>query len=292
MSQVLNHATAVVLLLCACSALVSAQSSVHYDFEDGRMHGDPTSMQVPPKVIGGVLRITGSAGDKDSIPGGFPPPWNRMNRSTVAMTSHFRSMPTVTDANDAQVYQADMRVHLPKAQGVNIFELFQNAPGGGGYNPDYGPNNLVRFKVGSVGRANGQLYFESRFDDGKHDDIDLYPLGPMGSGWRRLMIKAVWSHNPSEGRIEAYVDGRLRVTIKNRDSFHSPKATQLPMVKFGPYGIDGVGTVDVDNIRIGGADGGEGGPIQPPSAGPPSAPPPPPMVKPLPPPRNFRVVLH
>ena len=276
-----------VLLCCLMSVHASAQSSVNYTFDDGQVHGDPTSMKVPPKVINGALRITGSASDKDNIPGGLPSPWNRMNRSTVTMTNHFRSMPQVTEANDEQVYQADVRVRLPRAQGVNVFELFQNAPGGGGYNPAHGPNNLVRFQVGSVGRADGNLWFESRFDQGRSDDIDRYDLGPMGDGWRRLMIKAVFSHQPSEGRIEAYVDGRLRVTIKNRDSFQSPKATQLPMVKFGPYGVDGVGTVDVDNIRIGSGDVGAGGPVPPPS----ESAPPPPVVEPLPPPRNFRVVL-
>ena len=103
-------------------------------------------------------------------------------------------MPKVTDANDEQVYQADMRLNLPRAQGVNVFELFQNAPGGGGYNPDHGPNNLLRFRVGTVGRANGRLYVESRFDEGKVDDINLYDLGPISpNSWHRYKIKAVYS---------------------------------------------------------------------------------------------------
>ena len=90
------------------------------------------------------------------------------------------------------------------------------------------------------------------------------------------MIEAVFSHDPSEGRFEVYVDGRLRVTIKGRDTFTSATATQLPMVKFGPYGVDGVGTVDVDNIVIG-PDG--------------SMSPLPPVVN-LPAPSNLRLVLQ
>ena len=86
-----------------------------------------------------------------------------MNRSTVTVTSHYTKMPTVTDANREQVYQADMRFNLPRAQGVNIFELFQNAPGGGGYNPYDGPKNLLRFQYGKVGNPDGHMYVESRF---------------------------------------------------------------------------------------------------------------------------------
>ena len=251
-----------VMSLCLGLSVTSVfgQSAVWYDWEDGKMHGSRTSMRVPPKILEApptkFLRITGSATDKDSIPSGLPSPWNRMNRSLVTMTYNYRNMPKVTAANQRQTYSARIRYVLPKAQSVNIFELFQNAPGGGGYNPTHGPKNLVRFQVGSVGKANGRLYFESRFDMGTRDEIKRYDLGYVPPNtWNNYMIRAVYSHDPRIGRFEGYLNGKRVVTIAGRSTFSSPRASQLPMVKFGAYGIDGVGTIDVDNVLIDGSAG-------------------------------------
>ena len=53
-------------------AAVHGQTTVHYDFEDGRMRGTAVPMKVPPKMLteGGntFMRITGSRGDCQASP--------------------------------------------------------------------------------------------------------------------------------------------------------------------------------------------------------------------------------
>ncbi len=112
-------------------ASVHGQTTVNYNFEDGVMRGDPTQMQVPPKILSEngneFMRITGSTGDCENLPSDLCPP---RNRSTVRFTSSFSSMPLISDANMRQTYSAKIRFHDDTGTDGIVFELYQSAPTG------------------------------------------------------------------------------------------------------------------------------------------------------------------
>jgi len=223
---------------------VQAQTNVNYDFEDGLLRGDPTKMQVPPKIVSEngneFMRITGSAADKEAVPKKHP---NR-NRSTVRFTSPYSSMPIISEANRRQTYSAAMRFHDNTGTDGVVFELFQGAPGGEkGYGNRNGTGPVVIFW-----RSDGHVFFRANYaNETKWDAVDLGSI-PAGS-WHTYTVKAVWSHDPSEGRIEVYLDGKLRKTIAGRDSMLGPQSNSLPMLKLGLYGDHAVGVIDVDNVQ-------------------------------------------
>jgi hypothetical protein len=235
-------------LLCAMwlvpLAAVQAQTTVNYTFEDGVLRGKPTSMRVPPKILtengNDFMRITGSAGDKDAIPASHP---NR-NRSTVWFTSHFTSMPLLSAANQRQTYSAKIRFNDNSGSDGSVFELFQDGPQTGGYGTRDGQGPVVRFF-----RKNGRVSGVANYaNETKWDKFDLGVI-PAGT-WHTYTVKAVWSHNRSEGRIEIYLDGTLKKRITGRDVNLGPTSNRLPALKLGLYGDYAVGRIDVDNVQV------------------------------------------
>ncbi len=71
-------------------------------------------------------------------------------------------------------------------------------------------------------------------------------------------MKAVWSHNPSEGRIEIYFDGTLKKKITGRDVNLGSTSNRIPEMKMGLYGDYAVGKIDVDNVKAGPSSGTSG----------------------------------
>jgi len=247
-------------------------------FEDGSCHcNGATSMAVPPKILseGGnhFLRITGSAGDDDGLPQGMV---DEKNRSTVNFTKPSYSMPFLTAANAAQSYQAKMRFWDNSGTDGSVFELFQDGPEKGGYGTKDGQGPVVRFF-----RSNGRVWGVANYaNETKWDKFDLGTI-PAGS-WHTYGVHAVWSHVPSQGRIEILLDGVVRKRITGRDSNLGPTANRLPALKLGLYGAHATGKIDVDDVQF---EAGSGGLDDPPLSLPPVLPP----VVQLPPPRNFRV---
>jgi Polysaccharide lyase len=225
---------------------VHAQTTVNYTFEDGVVRGDPTSMKVPPKIVtengNKYMRITGSAGDHDSIPAKYPD----KNRSTVTMTSGYSSMPVLSDANRRQTYSADIRFHDDTGSDGYVFELFQAQEGGpdGGYGTHDGQGPAARFIV-----KKGRVFFETRYQN--ETKVDQYDLGVSATSWHTYTLKAVWSHSASVGRFDVYVDGKLKKTITGRDVNVGPQSNRLPMMKLGLYGDYATGVIDVDNVKAG-----------------------------------------
>jgi hypothetical protein len=222
------------------------QTTVNYTFEDGLMRGDPTAMKVPPKILtengNEFMRITGSSSDKESIPSTYP---NR-NRSTVQFLSSYSSMPLLSDSNERQTYSAKMRFKENTGTDGVVFELYQNAPTG---STTYGTKD-GKGPVFVCWRTNGHVYCRANYaNETKWDTVDLGYI-PAGS-WHTYMVKAVWSHNPSEGRIEIYLDGVLKKRITGRDVNLGPASDRLPTMKLGLYGDYAVGVVDVDNVKAG-----------------------------------------
>jgi hypothetical protein len=240
-----------------------------YNFEDGQLRGDPTSMRVAPRIIqegsNHFMRITGSRGDCESLPDALCPP---RNRSTVKMTQHWHDMPGVTPANRTQSYRVKMRPNV--AHGV-IFELFQGGDGGeGGYGNRNGTGPVVIFV------RNGHNIW-GRANYANETQATEWNCGSVPSGsWITLGIDAVWSHDPGVGRIEAFCGGRSVRTITGRSVMLGEGSNRLPMLKVGMYGDNATGQVDVDDIQVGAGAGG-GGPVDPP------------VVIRLQPPTNFRV---
>jgi Polysaccharide lyase len=77
-------------------------------------------------------------------------------------------------------------------------------------------------------------------------------LGYIPAGtWHTFMVKAVWSHDPSKGRIEFYLDGALKLKVTGRDANLGPTSNRIPSFKLGMYGDYAVGRIDVDNVRAG-----------------------------------------
>jgi hypothetical protein len=203
---------------------------------------------VPPKIItengNKFMRITGSPGDCSSIPSSKCPP---KNRSTVTFTSSYSSMPVLSDSNRRQTYSASIRFRDDTGSDGCVFELFQAQEGGpdGGYGTRDGQGPVVRFF-----RTNGRVTVHFNYaNETKRDTVDL---GAIKSGtFHTYTVKAVWSHNPSVGRFELYLDGNLKRTITGRDTNLGPKSNRLPEMKLGLYGDYAVGVIDVDNVKAG-----------------------------------------
>ena len=85
-------------------------------------------------------------------------------------------------------------------------------------------------------------------------------MGVIAIGaWHTYTVKAVWSHDPSQGRLEFYVDGKLKGKVTGRDVNLGPKSNRLPEMKLGLYGDYAVGVIDVDNVKANPSSGGNGG---------------------------------
>jgi hypothetical protein len=226
-------------------ASAQAQTTVNYNFEDGVVRGTPTQMQVPPKILtengNKFMRITGSAGDKQAIPDKYP---NR-NRSQVKFTSHYPNMPLITSANMRQTYSFDMRFKDDAGNDGMVFELFQD----GTIPETYGARNGTG-PVVSMWRKDGRVWGRAWYANStKFTNFDL---GPVRSGqWHTYKVVAVWSHTPSQGRIEFFFDGVRKLLVTGRDSNLGPDSNRLPMLTLGLYGDYAVGAIDVDNVKAG-----------------------------------------
>jgi hypothetical protein len=223
---------------------------VSLNFEDGVRRGDPTQMQVPPKILSEngneFMRITGSAGDKESIPSSYP---NR-NRSTVQFTSAAQNMPLLSDSNERQTYSAKIRFHDNTGTDGVVFELYQSAPTG---STTYGTKD-GKGPVVICWRKDGHVWCRANYaNETKADTVDLGFI-PAGT-WHTYKVNAVWSHNPSEGRIEIYLDGTLKKKVTGRDANLGPDSNRLPTMKLGLYGDYAVGKIDVDNVKAGPSSG-------------------------------------
>ena len=259
------------VLLTLLSASVLAESAMlSLDFEDGQMpSGHQTQMAVPPKLVtegdNTFLRITGSPSDKESIPAGHPD----RNRSTVEFTPSAQNMPLLSDSNERQTYRAKIRFKDNTGTDGVVLELFQYGPAASSaYGTKDGTGPVV-----VCWRTDGHVWCRANYaNETKWDTVDLGYI-PAGT-WHTYMVKAVWSHDPSEGRLDISLDGAVRKTITGRDVNLGPEAHRLPSLKLGLYGDDAVGVIDVDEVMIT-ESGGSGPLVSPP---------------PLPPPTNLRVV--
>jgi polysaccharide lyase-like protein len=224
------------------AAPAQAQSTVNYSFEDGLLHGTPTAMKVPPKILtengNHFMRITGSSSDKQSIPASHP----ARNRSTVTFTSKYSSMPLLSSTTMRQTYSAKVRFHDNTGSDGVVLELFQDGPQSGGYGTPDGNGPVF-----ICWRNNGRVKCRANYaNETKATAVDL---GVMPAGtWYTFKVNAVWSHNASQGRIELYVNGSRRLLVTGRDSNLGPTSSRIPAFKLGLYGDYAVGQLDVDNV--------------------------------------------
>jgi hypothetical protein len=164
-------------------------------------------------------------------------------------------MPVITSANMRQTYSADIRFHQNTGVDAGVIELFQGAPGGesGGYGALNGTGPVVRYWRENDGDVIAASHYASE------RKVTNTNLGFIAAGaWHNYKVVAVWSHDPSVGRLEFYLDGKLKKTITGRDVNLGPDSNRLPMLKIGLYGR-GVGVIDVDNVKAGPSSGGSGG---------------------------------
>jgi Polysaccharide lyase len=152
-----------------------------------------------------------------------------------------------TSANMRQTYSAKIRFHDDTGSDGYVFELFQAQEGGpdGGYSTHDGQGPVARFL-----RKDGHVYAYLHYDN--ENKVNIVDLGAIKSGaFHTYGFKAVWSHDPSVGRLEVYLDGKLKKTITGRDVNLGPNSNRLPMMKLGLYGDYAVGRIDVDNVKAG-----------------------------------------
>jgi Polysaccharide lyase len=273
--------------VCLWVGLVAAQSAVMYDFEDGRVRGASTSMQVPPKILtesnNQFMRITGSQGDCGSMPRNLCPP---RNRSTVRFTSGAGSMPTISTSTMRQTYSAKIRFHENRGIDGSVFELFQAAPGGESYGKRNGSGPVVR-----LWRAHGKVSFTALY---ANETKQTRVVRTVNAGaWHTYTVNAVWSHDPAVGRLEFLLDGTRVMLVTGRDVNLGPASNRIPEMKMGLYGDNAVGFIDVDNV-VAGPSGGALPPQAPddsPDEPTPALPPVEPgsVARPLPPPRHLRL---
>lgn len=232
------------VLLVPLASAHAATTVVNEDFEDGQYRGVKNSMAVPPKIMTAngnkFLRITGSSSDKDSLSycGGDCP--NR-NRSTISFTKEasLSNLPT------RWTYSADIRIlNLnSKATEVNPISVTVNTSGGycGNRIQVFGPDSIYTSKLP------GHYYFDRRLQPYKGSfnvDLGAYNI----SQWHTFKIVAVFSKDPRVGRINIYIDGKLKKTWTGNT--HPTCGWLTPEVRYGLYGDYSTGIVDVDNIHI------------------------------------------
>ena len=191
--------------------MVHGQTTVHYDFEDGRMRGTAVPMKVPPKILtdqgNTFMQITGSAGDRHSIPTSKP----EKNRSTVWMTAPYANMPMLSSATMHHTYRADLRFHDNTGSDGSVFELFQDGPQTGGYATKDGQGPVVRFF-----RTNRRDTVSAEYaNNTKSTRVDLGTI-PAGT-WHQYKVVAVWSHDPQVGHLAIYLDGKQKLLVTGRD---------------------------------------------------------------------------
>jgi hypothetical protein len=229
-------------------ASVHGQTTVNYSFEDGVVRGDPTKMKVPPQILtensNKFMRITGSASDRESVPSTYP----HRSRSTVEFLSDASAMPRLSAANARQTYSAKIRFHGGGTNGT-VFELYQYGPALGGYGTRDGKGPVF-----ICWRVNGRVSCRANYaNETKFNTVSLGAI-PTGT-WHTFTVKAVWSHDPSQGRIEFFLNGVLKQRITGRDSNLGPTSSHLPTFKLGMYGDYAVGRIDVDNVQAGPSSG-------------------------------------
>ena len=227
------------------------RNHILYDFEVDRQPIPAhkfTKPKVKPRLVtedgNTFLRMYGSIEDK------FPvDPWKVTTSRTTVGASVIRSqLPDYSELTKAQYYSAHIRAdkdHYDKGS-ASIFELFQSgyrAPYGSGGFDSKGP--VARFLI-----SKDKLVFFVNYDETTKQNI--YTHGKWDPNhWYHLEIYAVWSHDPNEGLIEAYVDGKLLARFSGRGTILGPRSYKIPYAKFGLYGKYSTGRIDIDNIETG-----------------------------------------
>jgi hypothetical protein len=237
----------------ALASMAQAQTAVNYDFQDGLLRGTFTSMKVQPVILtetngNKYMRITGSVGDCQSIPSDQCP---EKNRSLVRFTSHHSEMPLLSNSNMRQTYSYRMRFNRTgDNQGINM-QLFQHAPGGeGGYGTSNG-TGPVAWHYRKTPPAHDTVRMENLYsNETKRDFVDAGSIVPSTGLWYKFKVVAVWSHDPSIARLEFWFQDVLKKTITGRDVNLGPESNRLPAMQLGLYGLDALGTIDVDDVRI------------------------------------------
>jgi hypothetical protein len=151
-------------------------------------------------------------------------------------------MPSITASNMRQTYSAAIRFRRIDAKSGMNFELFQNG-GGSGYGVPDGKGPVII----STRNSSGHGVFGANYANETkrtHVDIGYVAIG----AWHTYTIKAVGSHDPSQGRLEFYRDGQLKGTITGRDVNLGPTSNRLPPLKLGMYGDYATGVIDMDNV--------------------------------------------
>ena len=142
----------------------------------------------------------------------------------------------MTSANMRQTYSVDMRFHGNTGTDGKVLSLFQDGPETGGYGTKDGQGGVFNFR-----RNNGRVTAYALYANNTKDTwVDLGPV-PAGT-WHTYKIVAVWSHDPTVGRIEVYLDGHRKMLVTGRDVNLGPTSNRIPALKLGFYGDDATGT--------------------------------------------------
>jgi Polysaccharide lyase len=150
----------------------------------------------------------------------------------------------LSSTNMRQTYSAKLRFHDNTGSDGVVLELFQDGPQTGGYGTHDGQGPVF-----ICWRDNGCVKCRANYaNETKATVVDLGFI-PAGT-WHTFRVNAMWSHDPSKGRIEVYLDGSRRLLVTGRDSNLGPTSNRIPAFKLGMYGDYAVGQVDVDNIVV------------------------------------------
>ncbi len=236
---------------------VNGQTLINTTFEDGklpdRQYDSAFVAKVKPQLLNengnNFMRITAQYGDNSNTVVTNPRHVKRV-RSTVYLTESGTYMPQLTNANKKQFYSVDVRFHddpsIKSGDRVdgNFMEFFQIADG---ESEDYGKKNGIGPAARFSREEDGHVYFENNYDNEtkqKKVDLGYFPEDE----WHNFGVNAVWSNNANEAKFEIYVDGQLKTTINDLPSNLGPNSNHLPGVKFGLYGDNAIGQIDIDNF--------------------------------------------
>lgn len=224
-------------------------------FEDGKLPNRPYDSafvaRIKPQLLSEngnhFMRITSNYGDNSNTPA--TPKYKKRVRATTYLTETTGThMPVLTADNNRQFYSVDIRFYDNFVKGLpvnsNFMEFFQHADA---EQESYGKKNGIGPAARFHRDQNKHVYFDNNYNnETKQERIDLgyFPENE----WHNFAVKAIWSPRPTEGLFEVYVDGKLKAVLKGNPSNLGPLSSRLPGVKFGLYGDNATGTIDVDNF--------------------------------------------
>jgi len=238
------------------TANMGGQVTLSRNFQDKVLPNRPydsafvakTKPQILTENGNSFLRITGAYGDNSNV---TPDAAHAKRvRSTLFMTETSTKMPVLTDDNKTQYYSADIRFNdnLDPSTVVdnNFMELYQYADS---ESETYGAKNGIGPTARFSRESNGHVYFENNYaNETKQKKVDLGYYAP--GEFNNFGLKAVWSNDPNEALFEVYVNGELKQTLTGLPSNLGPNSNRLPGLKFGLYGDNAVGSIDLDNVEV------------------------------------------